>query len=146
MGFMDDFARRARDELEALRRTLAEAGLPFGASSADRREFVPGGGADEETVTAGPGASVVVAPEPEGARRKGTPTAWPHEMREAWATLELPLGSGLDAVAGAHARLIERFAPERVDDLPDGPARADAIRARLDAAEQRLVRWFGPQA
>jgi hypothetical protein len=133
MGFMEDVARRAREELEGLRRTLAEAGLPFGASAS------PGAADGESGGLAGaqsPGSVTVV----EATARRSD--SWPKEVREAYAALELPLGSGRAEVAAAHARLVERFSADRFDDLSDGAARCSSVRARLDGAEQRLVGWL----
>jgi hypothetical protein len=133
MGFMEDVARRAREELEGLRRTLAGAGLPLGAAASP-------GEADGELgspAEAQAQASVAVV---EAAPRRSV--RWPKEIREAYAVLELPLGSGRAEVAAAHAGLVARFSVDRFDDLLDGAARCSSVRARLDEVEQRLVRWL----
>jgi hypothetical protein len=138
MGFMEELTRRAREELEGLRRALAEA-RPPGVAEAATPVGVPVGEASVADATgAGAAAAMVIA-------SRAEPTVWPLGLRQAFATLELPLGSGRREVAAAHARLVERFSLERFEDLPDGASRVASLRQRLDEAERRLVTWLDTQ-
>jgi hypothetical protein len=152
-GFMDRLAARAREELASLRRALTEAG--DGAARQDLAGGTAGSGAERPGDGGAPHA-LVPAPGSdvpsdisagEGLRlRRERPTRWPVAVREAYAALELPLGSPLERVGAAHAELVGRFDPLRFRGLPDAEARLADLRARLDGAEQTLAAWLSGRA
>ncbi len=142
---MDRLAARAREELAGFRRALAEAGHGREEAGSRGTDLVPASapGAPDDAmpdVSSGRGARTTGDDRPR--LRRTAPRVWPHRVREAHATLELPLGSDLEAVAAAHAGLVARFSPDRFADLPDGGPRLSALRARLDEAERVLTGWL----
>jgi hypothetical protein len=70
-------------------------------------------------------------------------TAFPREIRLAYASLELPMGSDTAAVNAAHEALIERYHPDKHTDDPDLKTAAADLSKRINQAHDRLVAWIG---
>ena len=67
---------------------------------------------------------------------------WPREVREAYAALEIPLGSGKDAIDNAYQAMLKRYHPDQFwgndDKLEDARRGRDALGEARDLLVDRL--------
>ena len=119
MGIFDRLSRLARSEANHLL-----------DSAADATQGVFGGATKG---SAGPSRGASPAPEaPE------EDSAWPQQIREDYAALELPLGADLDAVKGAYRDLMRRYHPDRHAGDPTKADLANELTVQIRAAYERL--------
>ncbi len=136
MSFFDRLSRLARAEWSARTDGSAEPGeledildgLPGGKGSAGGRGAL---GEQAEFV------------EPDDPPERPEKRGFPKEIRQAYGTLELPLGADREAARAAHRRLIKQHHPDRHDD--DGPRERAATERtlRIREAWERLDTWLG---
>ena len=71
---------------------------------------------------------------------------WPKEIREAYAALELPLGSDEKAVKKAYRELLGRYHPDKHQGSPEKLETANEITMRVRDAYQRLLDFLKERA
>lgn len=83
------------------------------------------------------------APEPaRAAARPGRTEAFPREVREAYAALELPLGADRSRIEQAKTELMARFHPDRHVGQPELQQTALTLAQRIEAARNLLFDWL----
>lgn len=70
-------------------------------------------------------------------------TAFPREIRLAYASLELPMGSDTEAVNAAYETLVARYHPDKHSDDADLKTAAADLTTRIGIARDRLIAWLG---
>ena len=120
MGIFDRLTRLARSEANDLldSATKATQGVFDGATRGAQRAEAPPG-------------------EPAAAD-----SAWPREICEDYAALELPLGADLDAVKGAYRDLMRRYHPDRHASDPSKAELANELTVRIRASYERLEAYL----
>ncbi len=120
MGIFDRLTRLARSEANHLFDSAAEASQSvFGGRASGRKST---GGAQTE-------------PSPED-------SAWPQEIREDYAALELPLGADHEAVKSAYRDLMRRYHPDRHAGDPSKGDLANELTVRIRASYERLEAYL----
>lgn len=69
-------------------------------------------------------------------------SAYPREIRLAYAALELPLGSDREAVDAAHRALVERYHPDRHGQNPQMTEAASELTRRVGQARDQVFAWL----
>ena len=162
MGIFERLKQMAKSEVNDIKRVLRETdGSPRAAAEAEERERqrqnaeaeaelargdTPVGaesdiarGAAMWGSSAAEAAASVPAP---AAPQSGVGGLYPREIRDAYAVLELPLGSDRQAVAQALVTIEERFRDPRFDEDPRLAAMAAERTAIVRAAWTRLDAWL----
>jgi DnaJ-domain-containing protein 1 len=67
---------------------------------------------------------------------------WPREIREAYAALELPLGSDEKAVKKSYRLLLNRYHPDKHQGTPEKLDTANAITVKVREAYEKLVSFL----
>ena len=75
----------------------------------------------------------------ESASSAPTSSKWPREIREAYAALELPLGSDEKTVKKAYRDLLSRYHPDKHQGTPEKLETANEITMRVREAYQRVL-------
>lgn len=70
------------------------------------------------------------------------PSAWPREIREAYAALELPLGSDEKAIKKAYRSLLNRYHPDKHHGSPEKLQTANELTMRLRDSYERLMAFW----
>jgi DnaJ-class molecular chaperone len=73
-------------------------------------------------------------------------SAWPQEIREDYAALELPLGADHEAVKSAYRDLMRRYHPDRHAGDPSKADLANELTVRIRASYERLDAYLKRQA
>jgi hypothetical protein len=165
MGIFERLKQMAKSEVSDIKRVLRETdGSPRAAAEAEERERqrlvaeaeaelargdAPAGAAAQVDVDVARGAAMW-APPAESRTSSGAASAapatlgeaYPRDVREAYAVLELPLGSDRHAVAQAVVTLEERFRDPRFQADPKLAAMAAERTALVRAAGGRLDGWL----
>ncbi len=173
MGIFDRIGRMARAEVGELKRVLrdadearldpderqyqrdiaaAEAELA-GASDFDALAAEIDGGAsawgtpsDDIERGADLWSRDAAAPEPadpKPAHRDARVGAFTREVREAYATLELPLGADRAQIDEAYRAMLQRYHPDRHAQTPHLQKAATELTIRIRQARDLLVTWLG---
>lgn len=95
--------------------------------------------AAEHAAPAGPGDTEAARSEP----RQGRTHAFPREVREAYAALELPLGAPKDDIEAAYRRLLQRYHPDRHAQSAHLQSVATELTVRIREARDLLLSWLG---
>jgi DnaJ-domain-containing protein 1 len=74
--------------------------------------------------------------------RPGRTHAFPRDVREAYATLELPLGADREAIEAAYRTLLQRYHPDRHAQSPHLLQVATELTIRMREARDRLLAWL----
>ncbi len=107
----------------------------------------PGWGAPAPSSSTPPAASPgwgapPQAPPGPAPHRPGRTEVFPREVREAYAVLELPLGSDRGRIHEAHASLLARYHPDRHADHPQRHQTAIELSRKIGEARDLLVAWL----
>ena len=78
------------------------------------------------------------APAPEPAPESAPSEAWPPEIQEDYAALELPLGADKDAVKDAYRDMVRRYHPDRHTGEPAKAQLANELTVRIRQSYERL--------
>lgn len=121
-GFLSRLGRLAKAELNAFtdRFRPADADADVASAQAD----LDGDLADEPQ----PGAS--------------SGSGWPAEIRQAYAALEVPLGSDAAAVRAAHRKMLKRYHPDRHHRDEERLDAANELTRRLSEARDTIVAFL----
>ena len=111
MGIFDRLSRLARSEANSLFDSVSEAAQGVVGDRQGRS---------------------VTPPEPDPA------DAWPPEIREDYAALELPLGADKEAVKGAYREMVRRYHPDRHTGEPAKAELANELTVRIRQSYERL--------
>ncbi len=105
--------------------------------------------ATSPAITATPPASVATPPAPTAATpardtspRTGRTETFPRDIREAYAALELPLGSDRSRIDQSATALLERYHPDRHAHSPEMQQTALALAEQIRAARKLLFDWL----
>ncbi len=171
MGIFDRIGRMARAEVSELKRVLrdadqarldpdeqqyqrdiaaAEAELArdsdFDALAAEIDGGASAWGAPSDDIERGAdlwARGGAEAPEPKPAHRDARVGAFTREVREAYATLELPLGADRAAIDEAYRAMLQRYHPDRHAQSPHLLKAATELTIRIREARELLVTWLG---
>lgn len=117
MGIFDRLTRLARSEANHLLDSASDA---LDSASDTARGFV--------------GSRDRPAPAPESPPAD----AWPTEIREDYAALELPLGADREAVKDAYREMMRRYHPDRHTGDPSKAEVANELTVRIRQSYERL--------
>jgi hypothetical protein len=67
---------------------------------------------------------------------------WSKEVREAYAALEIPLGSGQDTIDAAYQAMLKRYHPDHFFGNKDKVVDAKQVRDALGEARDLLADWL----
>ena len=68
--------------------------------------------------------------------------SWPSEIREAYAALELPLGSDEKAVKKAYRELLNRYHPDKHQGTPEKLETANEITMRVRESYEKILSFL----
>jgi len=68
--------------------------------------------------------------------------SWPSEIREAYAALELPLGSDEKAVKKAYRELLSRYHPDKHQGTPEKLETANEITMRVRESYEKILSFL----
>ena len=72
--------------------------------------------------------------------------SWPPEIREAYAALELPLGSDEKAVKKAYRALLNRYHPDKHQGTPEKLETANEITMRVRESYEAILSFLKDRA
>ncbi|MCB9727624.1 MAG: J domain-containing protein [Deltaproteobacteria bacterium] len=134
MGIFDRLSRLARAEVSHLGGRVREAlSGDSDDALADDDEVVETSEARAAEARAQAGRASRSAPVDEPSQQR-----WPREIREAYATLELPLGSSREQARTAYRRLLRTHHPDRHQHDDAAERRATERTMTIRAAWERL--------
>jgi hypothetical protein len=92
--------------------------------------------------TATPPAPTAATPARDTSPRTGRTETFPRDIREAYAALELPLGSDRSRIDQSATALLERYHPDRHAHSPEMQQTALALAEQIRAARKLLFDWL----
>lgn len=77
---------------------------------------------------------------------RGSGDTWPREIREAYAALELPLGSDREAVKAGYRKMLRRYHPDKHAGDPERERLANEVTRRLREAYEKLDKYLAERS